>query len=218
VGDHLNLDYRPILVGRRPSITREQLLAGAMAFVDEHGLEALTLRALAPTLGVSHTVVYTHFATKADMVNALTAEVLTDVLSADFLPETTPRDQLVAMAMAIRSGLLQHPNLVPAFLTAAGMSEFTGLVTGAVVTLLETAGLEPRDALVTYQALESFVFGYIIYEVGSDTDHLAVRRQRYGDVPHREAKKAARSDGSMRRLNDEAFLTGFQRLLDASGL
>ena len=205
-------------MGRRPSISREQLLAGALAFVDEFGLDALTLRALAPTIGVSHTVVYTHFATKADMVNALAAMVLTEVLSIDQSAVISPRDQLLAMAQAIRTGLLEHPNLVPAYLTAAGMSEVTGVITAGVIELLESAGLEPRDAVVTYQVLETYVFGSVIYEVGTDSDFIGVRRARYRSVGHPETRLAARSNGAMRTLNDEAFTTGFERLLNASGL
>lgn len=205
-------------MGRHPSISRERLLAGALAFVDEHGLEALTLRALAPTIGVSHTVIYTHFATKADMVNALAASVLAEVLSIDQSTVTSARNQLLAMAQAIRTGLLEHPNLVPAYLTAAGMSELTGVITAGVIELLESAGLEPRDAVVTYQVLETYVFGSVIYEVGTDRDFLAVRRERYRSVGHPEARLAARSDRAMRALNDEAFIVGFERLLTSSGL
>ena len=122
------------------------------------------------------------------------------------------------MAQAIRTGLLEHPNLVPAYLTAAGMSELTGVITAGVIELLESAGLEPRDAVVTYQVLETYVFGSVIYEVGTDSDFLEVRRARYRSVGHPESRLVARSNRAMRALNDEAFITGFERLLTASGL
>lgn len=205
-------------MGRKPAITREQLLAAAMAFVDQRGLEALSLRTLAPHTGVSHTAMYTHFPSKADMVNALAASVLAEVLSTDLSGLSTPREMLTVMAHAIRDGLLKHPNLVPAYLTSAGMSEETGVITSGVIGLLESAGLEGRNAVVTYQALESFVFGFVIYEVGTDPDYLEVRRERYRAVGHPEATKAAASNAAMRRTNDEAFAVGFERLLNASGL
>lgn len=205
-------------MGRQPAISREELIVAALAFVDEHGLEALTLRALAPVTGVSHTAMYTHFATKADMVNALAASVLGEVLSLDIGAFTTPREQLLAMARSIRSGMLRHPNLVPAYLTAAGMSNETAMITSGVLEVLESAGLSGRDALVTYQALESFVFGFVIYEVGTDANFLEVRRSRYRVVGHPEAKRVARSDAAMGALNEESFITGFERLLIASGL
>ncbi len=189
-----------------------------MAFVDQRGLEALSLRTLAPHTGVSHTAMYTHFPSKADMVNALAASVLAEVLSTDLSGLSTPREMLTVMAHAIRDGLLKHPNLVPAYLTSAGMSEETGVITSGVIGLLESAGLEGRNAVVTYQALESFVFGFVIYEVGTDPDYLEVRRERYRAVGHPEATKAAASNAAMRRTNDEAFAVGFERLLNASGL
>lgn len=189
-----------------------------MAYVDEFGLEALSLRSLAPHTGVSHTAMYTHFATKADMVNALASSVLAEVLTTDVGGLDTPREQLTATAHTIRNGLLKHPNLVPAFLTSAGMSEETGAITAGAIALLEAAGLEGRDAVVTYQALESFVFGFVIYEVGTDANFLEVRRGRYRAVHHPETLKAAKSNAAMRKMNDDAFATGFERLLNASGL
>ena len=194
------------------------MIEGALSFVDKHGLEELTLRALAPTIGVSHTAIYTYFKTKTDMINALATEVLAKVLSIDLGESTTAKDQLISMAVSIRTGLLAHPNLVPAFLTAAGMSDVTGVITANVIGLLESAGLDPHDALVTYQALEAYVFGSVIYEVGTDLNFLEVRRLRYRSIQHPEALKAARSNKAMKQLNDEVFVTGFERLLVASGL
>lgn len=205
-------------MGRKPAITRDELLAAAVAYVDEFGLGGLSLRSLAPHTGVSHTAVYAHFATKADMVNALAASVLADVLTIDVSGLGTPRAQLTAIAHTIRNGLLKHPNLVPAFLTSAGTTEQTGAITAWAIALLEEAGLEGRDAVVTHLALESFVFGFVIYEVGTDVNFLEVRRSRYQAVHHPETLKAAKSNATMRKMNDDAFATGFERLLNASGL
>ncbi len=205
-------------MGRLAAISREDLVTGALAFVDAHGLEALTLRALAPTIGVSHTAAYTHFPSKAALLDALVERVLEEIFEAEFPEGLTPRQQLEAIASSIRDALLSHPNLAPALLTSAGMTEVTDGATQTVLAVLESAGLEGRNLVVTYQALESFVFGSIIYELGTDSDFLESRRARYRSVKHPEASKVARSNAAMRDFNEEAFRVGFQRLLDASGL
>jgi AcrR family transcriptional regulator len=205
-------------MGRQAAISREALVTGALTFVDAHGLEALTLRALAPTIGVSHTAVYTHFPSKAALLDALVERVLQEIFEADFPEDLTPRQQLEEIAFSIRNSLLTHPNLAPAFLTSAGMTGVTDGATQVVLAVLESAGLEGRNLAVTYQVLESFVFGSIIYELGTDSDFLESRRARYRSVKHTEASKVARSNAAMRAFNEEAFSVGFQRLLDASDL
>jgi AcrR family transcriptional regulator len=205
-------------MGRRAAITREELVTGALAFVDAHGLETLTLRALAPTIGVSHTAAYTHFPSKAAILDALVERVLQESFAGEFPEGLTPRELLELIATSIRSTLLSHPNLAPALLTSAGMTEVTDGAMQTVLALLESAGLEGRNLVVTYQALESYVFGTIIYELGTDSDHLEQRRARYRSIQHPEASQVARSNAAMRALNEEAFQVGVRRLLDASGL
>jgi TetR/AcrR family transcriptional regulator, tetracycline repressor protein len=205
-------------MGRPAAISREELVAGALAYVDAHGLEELTLRALAPTIGVSHTAAYTHFPSKAALLDALVERVLQEIFAAEFPEGLTPREMLITIAVSIRTSLLRHPNLAPAFLTSAGMTGVTYGATQTVLAVLESAGLEGRNLMVTYQVLEAYVFGTIIYELGSDSDFLETRRSRYRSVGNAEASKAARSNGSMRTFNDEAFRVGFERLLNASGL
>jgi TetR/AcrR family transcriptional regulator, tetracycline repressor protein len=205
-------------MGRPAAITREELVTGALAFVDDHGLEALTLRALAPTIGVSHTAAYTHFSSKAALLDALVERVLSEIFAGEFPEGLTPRQQLEGIATSIRDALLRHPNLAPAFLTSAGMTGVTDGATQTVLAILESAGLEGRNLVVTYQALESYVFGTVIYELGTDSDFLESRRSRYRSVNHPEASKVARSNSAMRAFNEEGFQVGFQRLLDASGL
>lgn len=205
-------------MGRPAAISREELVAGALAYVDAHGLEELTLRALAPTIGVSHTAAYTHFSSKAALLDALVERVLQEIFAAEFPEGLTTREMLITIAVSIRTSLLRHPNLAPAFLTSAGMTGVTDGATQTVLAGLESAGLEGRNLMVTYQVLEAYVFGTIIYELGSDSDFLETRRSRYRSVGNAEASKVARSNGSMRTFNDEAFRVGFERLLNASGL
>src|SRR4051812_1900006 len=92
---------------RRPrgSLTREVILDAAEE-VAQHGLDALTLRAVASRLEAAPMALYRYFATKEELVNALLDRVL-----GRFAPEP-PSDDWVAdlrrFARAHRLLLDQH--------------------------------------------------------------------------------------------------------------
>ncbi|WP_044874704.1 TetR/AcrR family transcriptional regulator [Pseudomonas sp. LFM046] len=54
---------------------RDQLLAAALEMVSEQGTEGLTLVSLAHRVGITHTVVYRHFETRAGLLIALCQQV-----------------------------------------------------------------------------------------------------------------------------------------------
>lgn len=53
---------------------RQALIHAALRTIDRHGVEALTLRAVGATLGVSRTALYRHFADKDTLLAAVAAE------------------------------------------------------------------------------------------------------------------------------------------------
>lgn len=63
---------------------RETLLAEALAAIQREGLEKLSLRALARSIGVSQTAMYRHFANRNDLLAAIAGEGF-DELSARLL-------------------------------------------------------------------------------------------------------------------------------------
>ena len=60
-------------------LTRERIIAAASALVDAEGLEALSMRRLATELGVQGPSLYNHFATKAEIVDAVADAVAEQV-------------------------------------------------------------------------------------------------------------------------------------------
>jgi AcrR family transcriptional regulator len=83
---------------------RRALLDAALQMLTEHGLQGLTLRAVARRAGVSEAAPYHHFANKAALVEALVVETLQQL--AQNLQEAaqatagTPLDRLVATGVA----------------------------------------------------------------------------------------------------------------------
>jgi AcrR family transcriptional regulator len=64
---------------RDPASTREAILTAAAELLESGGPEAVTLRAVGTTAGVSRSAPYRHFADKADLENALAARTMTEM-------------------------------------------------------------------------------------------------------------------------------------------
>ena len=92
---------------------RRTLLDAARELATEQGIDSFTLREVARRAGVSHAAPYHHFADKAALVEALTAETynrLTEVLSrATKKAKGTALDRLTAIGIAYVEFAVGHP-------------------------------------------------------------------------------------------------------------
>ena len=64
---------------RTPLLSRDGIVAAALALVDAEGLEALSTRRLAAELGVSGPSLYNHVATKDELIDAVVDSVVAGV-------------------------------------------------------------------------------------------------------------------------------------------
>ena len=146
--------------GSRSILTRDEVIEAALGLVDAHGLEALNVRKLAASLGVSTMTPYTYLADKADLRDAMVAHAL-GALAVD--PASTASwDVQVEVAMrGLHDALAKHPGVVELLLAesdAARLEEFRA----ALIELLMRAGLSHRRSADALRTLTSYVVGYSI--------------------------------------------------------
>src|SRR5688572_19229753 len=97
----------PVATRTRRTLTRDRVLAGAVALADEIGVHALTLRRLAQHLGVSPMAIYHHVADKEQILDGMVDAVFTEM---DLPAETDGwRDAMLQRARAARRVLARHP-------------------------------------------------------------------------------------------------------------
>ncbi len=76
------------IAASRPILTRERIVAAAVALVDEAGPDALTMRAVADRLGAGAMSLYRHVTSRDELLDlvlvAMTATVLSTPLSGDW--------------------------------------------------------------------------------------------------------------------------------------
>lgn len=144
-------------------LTRDSVVAEAMALLDQEGLEALTMRSLADRLGVVPNALYRHVKDKGDLMDGVLDRVTSLVEVPD--PALGWRAGFTALATNIRATMLAHPaiaNLVIARPNLGPNSIIIGEF-GFAVTL--AAGFTPAHAERSLNLVLTYTLGFVALEV-----------------------------------------------------
>ncbi len=142
--------------------SRDRLVATALKLIDEQGLEAFSLRAVAKELGVYPTALYWHVPSR----NELVVEIITDVL-AEIVPpsDLAWEDWLRAFLHRFRTVIRCHPNVAPLIgvqLVSNASVDLT--MVERILAKLNEAGFEGEPLVAAYNAVLGTVVGYITQE------------------------------------------------------
>ena len=96
---------------QRVVLSAELIFSSALRLADDEGLDALTMRRLAETIGVATMSLYSHVATKEDVIRGLLNLVTGEIILPT--PDTPPWEALRSVTREFRRVALRHPNLVP---------------------------------------------------------------------------------------------------------
>ena len=192
---------------RTPLLSRGSIRDTALALIDEHGLPALSMRRLAHELGVQAASLYSHYATKDDVLDAV-ANLLVDDVDTDGFQEGW-RPGLLRWARSYHAALTAHPNAVP--LIASGTQRRDGFLTmaNAVHGGLVGAGWPARRATEISGAVKYLVIGAASTPFASGfADDVQVYLDRY---PHLTQAHRLRADAQ--RIDEDSFELGLQALV-----
>jgi AcrR family transcriptional regulator len=180
---------------RQSLLTRQRIVDVASALVDAEGLEAVSVRRLAAELGVRGPSLYNHFATKAEILDAVADAVVARVDTSAFGTHDW-REALKLWAYSYHAVLCAHPNIVPVIAHGPGRRPAALAMADTVYGALVGAGWPEARAthigalmryLVTGSALGSFALGFeddpLLYERYPHLGraHLLVERGRCVD-------------------------------------
>ena len=143
-------------------LDRAAVIAGAWDFVEANGLDALTMRKLATSLGVNHGTLYWHLANKQALIDALAEDLLAGV--ADIAPADHGSGQLIALADRLRSALLSRRDgariVAGTFVRQPNTLAFGEAAVAAAIA----AGARQADAALAVFSVQYFVLGFTIEE------------------------------------------------------
>lgn len=200
--------------GRRSTRSRQEFVQASIAYADEFGLAALTVRALGQTLGASPTAVYRYFRDKEALVVAMRETLLAGALPAVPLPPD-PVEALVQLGLGFRQAARAHPCLSQIMGMAAVDGEFSLASPRAAVAALEAAGLRGAELVRAYRQLESFVVGTSMFDFSDAPHHLLERYERLRRVEHPDFAEELRSVADIDRVNEDAYEATLRMLVNA---
>lgn len=147
------------------------ILSAALALVEDAGIDALNMRALAARIGVQASALYWHIGGKAELLSLMAETFYVRAFDAA-RGETQWREWLLGYGRALRQVLLQHRDAAQ----ICARAEPVGTAAQSADMLaapLVAAGLARHNALVYQSSVISLALGWAIYEQSSALrDHL----------------------------------------------
>ena len=175
----------------RIPLSRERVLHAAVAFADENGLEALSMRKLGEAVGVEAMSLYTHVANKDDLLDGMIDMVFSeiDLPSGEDGWKTAMRQR----GISIRRVLSRHRWAIGLMESRTSPGPATLRHHDAVIGCLRDAGFSVELAAHAYSVLDSYIYGFALQERGlpfntpaesSALAHAMLARFPADDYPH----------------------------------
>ncbi|MEV4840753.1 TetR/AcrR family transcriptional regulator [Nonomuraea sp. NPDC049486] len=158
-------------MGRPAQISRPAVLAAALEVADEHGLDAVTMQAVAARLGVTAMALYRHVRSKDDLLDGLVEALLTEFPPPD--PGLPWRERLALTATAVRASAGRHPAVFPLLLRRPAETDQARRVRDGVLAALREAGLDDERAARAERLISTAVLGYAASEAAGRFGHHA---------------------------------------------
>jgi TetR/AcrR family transcriptional regulator, tetracycline repressor protein len=145
----------------QPQLTREQIVAAALALIDEHGLEGHSMRQLGTALGVDPTSIYHYVPSKSDLYDLLVDAVVEEFDFEALDATLTVRQRLIDVAHEMRRALLVHPKLMPLISTRSMRTPAQLRGVEVLLAILADAGFDDSEAVTAVDLLGAQVFGLV---------------------------------------------------------
>jgi len=163
-----------------PSRTdRTSIVAAAIAVLDERGLDDVSLRAIATRLGIRQPALYHHFASKADLLDAVADEILAQ-RHVDRLPSEGERwDAFVARnSRSLRRAMLSIRDGARLIASSGSRSPQPDTAI-AQVSCLENAGFTAEGAILALIAIARYTIGSVIeQQTARDEGDIVIETDR----------------------------------------
>ena len=153
---------RPTRALRRAGLSRERVLAAAVALADEGGVEELSMRKLAKKLGVEAMSLYNHIASKDHLLDGMVDFVFSEIelpsAGADW------RQEMQRSAISTRDALNRHRWAVGLLDARPNPGEANIRLYEAVLTCLREAGFSAEMAIRAQSIQDAYIFGFALQE------------------------------------------------------
>lgn len=219
----------PTKKNQRTPLSKDRIVAAAIGFADEHGIEQLSMRKLATELGAGAMSLYNHVADKHELLAAMVDVVISEIEMPPAVDGAADpkawRAAMRASAMSARQAYVRHEWALPVVLRSMpGPHRLQH--SEAVLAAFAASGLEPDVAHHAYHAFEVHISGSVLTAIAFDFDEARLKEtagQFLGQLDHEQFPSVALHvhQHLVDRPSDFEFgldllLDGFERLRTAT--
>jgi TetR/AcrR family transcriptional regulator, tetracycline repressor protein len=201
-------------------LSRERVVAAALARIDREGMAALTIRGLAADLGVDPMAIYHHVPGKAALVEAVVEAVFGGLRPAPAGDLAWP-ERVRRFARGYRTVVRSHPHLIRHVVAHAAAAPPAAMAAADdAYAALEAAGLPPEAVVRGVDLLVDWVHGFALAEAdvltGGGGAGRAAAAARLAAAPGAEAPALRRAVAAVLDGGGGAAFATVEADLDAS--
>ncbi|MBC7594301.1 MAG: TetR/AcrR family transcriptional regulator C-terminal domain-containing protein [Kineosporiaceae bacterium] len=171
---------------RGRGLSTELIAQTTLDLIDEDGVGAASMRAIAGRLGVEAMSLYRHVKTRDELLDVV-VNLIVDELNLDGEVHRSAdkgwRDYLTRLAYGVRRYAVAHPHAFPLVATRPAEAPWVNpplrslAWIESLLTNLTEEGFTENQVLFAYRSFNSFLLGYLLMESGAKT----LRNPQWGD-------------------------------------
>jgi len=163
---------------RRPTLTRQLVVAEAITIIGADGVNALTMRALAARLRVVPGALYRHVRNKEQLHDLMVDGVLAEV-DAEIDRSIAWTERVKVLAYRLRTVLENHPGIAGLLKTRDPLGPHSLAVAEAFLAPLNEAGLPARQTGLAFSLVYDYTLGFAL------SSPTSINEQRVRDAATR---------------------------------
>jgi AcrR family transcriptional regulator len=204
----------------RQVLTRERVVAEALAVISTDGAQALSMRAIAARLGVVPGALYRHVRSKEQLHDLVLDAVLAEV-DCQASPGVHWTAQVAALARRLRAVLETHPGIAALLKARDPVSPASLTLAEAFLAPLRAAGLPGYQAALAFRLVYDYTVGFALADPTSPAEQRlrdsATRQELHAFLRSLPASRfptlAAHGAHAWADDHDQRFTVGLDTLL-----
>lgn len=160
---------------RGTKLSKESIVDAAFKYVDEHGIENLSMRNLAAVLHVKAMSLYNHIKNKDELIDEL-VEQLVSKIEIPVIDDTW-QNAMRKRSWSIHRVLLQHPWGTKPLVSRPNIGPNVLTLFDRSLGVLKQAGFSNEEADKTITAFNSFIYGFTLI-----VQNFPLQEEEYSDA------------------------------------
>ncbi|WP_242884399.1 TetR/AcrR family transcriptional regulator [Actinomadura litoris] len=152
----------------RPQLSREEIVSAAVGLLDAEGLDGLSMRRLAATIGAGATSLYFYVAGKDELLELAVDQIMGEVDIPD-AARVGWREAAAGYAREFRSLMLRHPWAVSILGVTPAIGPNAMRVSDRAIAVLDAAGLTGQEIAWASSLLMAHAIGAVMSETAMHT-------------------------------------------------